>query len=276
MTQYTWNEKIKILINSFHMIGFWMTIRYCIIHLLGYLPANDTSFDKKFSTDTSGLISSRDLTIQDSISRHSAIIYLPAPESVTVHMIKSINIPHRDFTFIDVGSGKGRIVLIASCFPFQAIIGIEISRQLHEIALKNIKQAVNPSKQCFNIHMHCMNALEFTPPETPVVFHFYHPFLPDILRPMLKIIGQSISQNPRPIYIIYLYAVDYAQAVFEDMPFLEKIKEIKCVNSQYNWALYAGKTTFRKSIDIDLPPIENRQGQTGIQKTANALPRTIQ
>ncbi len=251
MTPYTWNEKIKILINSFHMIGFWMTIRYCIIHLLSYLPANDTSFDVKYNTDTSGLISSRELIIQETVSRHSAIIYLPAPESVTVHIIKNINIPYRNFIFIDVGSGKGRVVLIASRFPFQSIIGIEISRQLHEIALRNVKQATHPTQQCFNIHMHCMNALEFTPPETPLVFHFYHPFLPDVLRPMLKNIGRSILQNPRPIYIIYLYTIDYAQAVFEDMPFLEKIKEIKCVNSQYNWALYVGKTAFASHNQLD-------------------------
>ena len=242
MSQYTLNEKIKILIHSFHMIGFWMTIRYCIIHLLGYLPANDTSFDKKHNTDTSGLISSRDLRIQESISRHNAIIYLPAPETVTAHIIQSINISYRNFTFIDIGSGKGRVVLIASGFPFQSIIGIEISRQLHEIALNNIKLATNIPQQCFNLNLHCMNALDFTPPETPVVFHFYHPFLPDILEPVLKNIGKSISRNPRPVYIIYLYAIDYAQAVFEDMPFLEKIKEVKCVNSQYNWTLYMGKT----------------------------------
>ncbi len=44
----------------------------------------------------------------------------------------------QDFTFIDLGSGKGRVLLMASEYPFQKIIGVEFMPELHRAAQKNI------------------------------------------------------------------------------------------------------------------------------------------
>ena len=46
-----------------------------------------------------------------------------------------------DVTFVDFGSGKRRVVLIAAFFPLKAIIGVELSRELHEIALETLRRA---------------------------------------------------------------------------------------------------------------------------------------
>jgi hypothetical protein len=53
---------------------------------------------------------------------------------------KKLNIDPRNFTFIDFGSGKGRVLLIAAGLPFKAVVGIEFSRELHEIAVQNISR----------------------------------------------------------------------------------------------------------------------------------------
>ena len=43
-----------------------------------------------------------------------------------------------DFTFIDLGSGKGRVLLMASDYPFKKIIGVEFMPELHRAAQENI------------------------------------------------------------------------------------------------------------------------------------------
>lgn len=241
MNGYTFKEKIHGLRHSYHMLGFWMTVRYILIYILGYFPHKDNRFDHAHGTDTCGLISSRDLSISDHKTKNNAIIYLTAPETVTRHMIAALDVDFEKFVFMDFGSGKGRVVMIASGFPFQKIIGIEISKPLHEIAQRNLAIYNPPAKRCQHIEVQCMNALDVELPQANTVFHFYHPFLPEILRPVLLNIGDSLKRHPRKIYILYLYHIDYVASVFSEMDFLKQVKEVKCVNSQYNWALYTNQ-----------------------------------
>ena len=44
----------------------------------------------------------------------------------------------REFDFLDVGSGKGKAMLVASMFPFRRVLGAELSPKLHEMAVGNI------------------------------------------------------------------------------------------------------------------------------------------
>ncbi|WP_052507592.1 class I SAM-dependent methyltransferase [Desulfonatronovibrio magnus] len=235
---YTWKEKLAIIKDSLVMIGPILSLRYILIYLLGYMPGSDRSFDRKYGTDTTGLISTSKLSISDVKSSSNAIVYLPAPEGVTRYMLQSLPVNHPEFTFVDYGSGKGRVMLTASTFPFKKIIGVEISSDLHAIAKKNIQAYKNPRQKCSNFELNLVNALDYTPPPVPTVFHFYHPFLPEVLAPVLNNIKQSLQAHPRPIYILYLYHLDYVAATFRQAGFVSLIKEVKCLNSQYNWALY--------------------------------------
>lgn len=238
MSEYTWKEKLQILKQSYQMTGSWMTLRYALIYLLGYLPNKEKGFDRKYGTDTNGIIYSKNLSISDSKAKDNAIFYLSAPPRVTKYMIAFLDINHEDFAFIDFGSGKGRVLLVASDFPFQRIIGVEISESLHMLAQRNVEIYNSPAQRCFNFELYSMDATKFPLPETNTVFHFYHPFLPEVLRPVLQNIGESLKQTPRRIFILYLYHVDYVKSVFDQIPFLSLVREVKCVNSQYNWALY--------------------------------------
>jgi hypothetical protein len=65
--------------------------------------------------------------------------YAPVSPQYFLSALENVNIRYQDFTFIDLGSGKGRALLLASEFPFQEIIGVELGPELHEIAKKNIR-----------------------------------------------------------------------------------------------------------------------------------------
>jgi tRNA G46 methylase TrmB len=58
--------------------------------------------------------------------------YLPIRPNTARRVLRSLPLrDHSDYTFVDLGSGKGRMLLIASEFPFRRIVGVEMRRDLH-------------------------------------------------------------------------------------------------------------------------------------------------
>src|SRR4051812_24936441 len=85
-------------------------------------------FDLRFGTETSQPISVGSLDIPDA-NLYQANRYEPANVEICDEILLMLPFPYEEFTFIDVGSGKGRVVLLASQHPFQRIIGCELSKQ---------------------------------------------------------------------------------------------------------------------------------------------------
>src|SRR5882724_11839191 len=74
--------------------------------------------------------------------------YQPTEAALFHEMLASLKIGFHDFTFIDLGSGKGRTMLMASDYPFRHILGIELLPQLNAVAQKNIAVYKKDSKLC--------------------------------------------------------------------------------------------------------------------------------
>jgi len=60
---------------------------------------------------------------------HSA--YQPTDPALFREMMASLPIEFNEFTFVDLGSGKGRTLLMASEYPFKKIVGVELIADLH-------------------------------------------------------------------------------------------------------------------------------------------------
>lgn len=198
-------------------------------------------FDKIYRTDTSGELLIKDTNLSESESKSGAQLYWATPEPLDRYLIGSLDIAFTDYTFIDFGSGKGRVLLVASQFPFQKIIGVEFVPELHEIAEKNIHIYKSNQQKCNNISSVCMDAVEFCIPETPIVLHFYHPFKSEskILSKVLNNIKKSLVEKPRPVWIIYIHHVDLGVIdTFAQFPFLQKKEEIKFIDSFWNTTIY--------------------------------------
>ena len=134
--------------------------------------------------------------------RESAILYLPSPARVTRWMLDNIGIDHRDFCFVDLGCGKGRVLLVAAEYPFRQIVGVEISAALSEIARKNAAIAPPRSRKCRDIEIQNADATTFDYPEGNILLHLYHPFEPTLTRRVLShlepvVQGQSPSDRHR-------------------------------------------------------------------------------
>lgn len=109
----------------------------------------------------------------------------------------------RDFTFLDLGSGKGRTLLMASDYPFRKIIGVELLPALDEIARENLRKYHSESQQCHALESICADATTFTFPAEPTLLYLFNPFPESGLRRVLDNLEQSLGTNPRPLYVLY-------------------------------------------------------------------------
>ncbi|MGA2743212.1 MAG: class I SAM-dependent methyltransferase [Candidatus Sulfotelmatobacter sp.] len=109
----------------------------------------------------------------------------------------------RDFTFVDLGCGKGRTLLMASDYPFRKIIGVELLPALHQIALDNLRQYKSAAQKCFALETICADATAFPFPEGPLVLYLFNPFPESGMRRVVANLAESLRADPRPVYVLY-------------------------------------------------------------------------
>lgn len=108
-----------------------------------------------------------------------------------------------EFMFVDLGSGKGRTLLMASDYGFRRIIGVELLPALHEIAQQNLAAYKNDAQKCFTLKSICGDATKFALPEEPLVIYLFNPFPEAGLRRTLANLRQSLDAKPRAVYVLY-------------------------------------------------------------------------
>lgn len=130
-------------------------------------------------------------------------------------------LPIQAYSFIDIGSGKGRVMMLATVFPFHEIIGVEMNPGLAQIATANLEKwrAACPSVPPTRIV--CQDALAFELPDTPCLVYLYNPFAEPILRRLIERLEQSFAANPRPLDILYCNPV--SARLFEVHPSYRKL-----------------------------------------------------
>jgi hypothetical protein len=129
--------------------------------------------------------------------------YQPTEEDLFREMLASFNIDFRDFTFIDIGSGKGRILLMASSYPFRRILGIELLAGLHEVAKQNITVYKDDSQVCDALESICLDAGEFVFPVEPLLLYLFNPLPARGLVHVLDNLEESLRTSPRRVYVLY-------------------------------------------------------------------------
>ncbi|MGB8543315.1 MAG: hypothetical protein WCD49_16925 [Candidatus Acidiferrales bacterium] len=179
-----------------------------------------SDYDRKYHVDTSGEIHLSELDIE---SPNSAFgnSYQASPPNIIVEMIAALPIRYQDYTFIDIGSGKGLVLFIASNYPFRKIIGVEFSPQLHQIAQENVRSYRSAEQQCTDLELVLSDATQYQIPPGPLVLYMFNPFNEKIVRTLVGNVRASIEANPRPVFILYKNPV--ANLVFEENKFVKKL-----------------------------------------------------
>ena len=131
-----------------------------------------------------------------------ACMYYPTlPKSMSV-IFRHLKNRHRDATFIDIGCGKGLTLLVASRYPFQKVMGVEFSRELHGIARSNLKK-YRGRRACRNFEALLLDAAEFQFPSGPLLIYFFNPFKKPVMELVLSNLASSLRANPREVTVVF-------------------------------------------------------------------------
>ena len=97
-------------------------------------------------------------------------LYQPTVEEEFAEIMQHLaTVDFETFTFIDLGSGKGRALLLAAMYPFARIVGVEVQPELDAIARQNIERFDESGQQCRSIESVCADAREYEFPLTNLV-----------------------------------------------------------------------------------------------------------
>ncbi|TSE11167.1 class I SAM-dependent methyltransferase [Mesorhizobium intechi] len=176
-------------------------------------------WDRRHGVDTAGSIQLGALNV---VGPHRAMgneAVCTSPRTFDFIM-KSLPRDLHDHTFIDIGSGKSRTLLLASQYPFAEIIGVEFARELVDIARSNIERFRAPSRKCRALGVVEADAAVYDFPQVPLVVYFYNPFSKDVFDIVLKNLVSSLKRHPRDCFIIYgsssHRAIDWARPAIRD------------------------------------------------------------
>jgi len=160
-------------------------------------------FDWQHGVSTCGDANLANLTLVGRNTDHG-VFYHPAHPKLLFELFNSLKIDFTAYTFVDLGSGKGRPLLVASEFPFSEVIGVEFAAELHEIASQNIQRYKSKTQRCKNVRSVNLDAAEFEMPLTPLVLYLFNPFRPAVLIPVLQRLQRSLESHPRDVTFFYL------------------------------------------------------------------------
>jgi predicted RNA methylase len=107
------------------------------------------------------------------------------------------------YAFVDVGSGKGAAVLMASEFPFRRLIGLELTPELIDIARRNVQQFNSKTgAQLAPLWVHC-DFFKWPLPDEPLLFFFNNPFPDQITLEALDHLERVVSAHRHPVLLVF-------------------------------------------------------------------------
>jgi hypothetical protein len=153
--------------------------------------------------------------------------YQPTDPALFAEMMASLSIDFRQFTFLDLGSGKGRTLLMAAEYAFRQIVGVEIVPELHRVAEENIRayekrhietrvavpsrtrpapetpRATSLQQSGSRIECICADARGCEFPAEPLVLYLFNPVSETGLVQVIGNLESSLRKHPRDVYILY-------------------------------------------------------------------------
>jgi SAM-dependent methyltransferase len=167
-------------------------------------------FDLKYGTDTGGYLSPHEIGsggIHDAMNNgYSAVSPSVFREACRRwrDTLPSSAARVEAYSFVDVGAGKGRALLLAAELPFRKVIGVELSEELARIAQKNIalwKRLARPRTKIRVMHE---DAAEFRWPRTPLLVYLNNPFDCALVERLASQLATAAISGPGLVDILYV------------------------------------------------------------------------
>ena len=141
-------------------------------------------------------------------SLEHATHYEPTPVAQAEALFDASPLRPQSSTFVDLGAGMGRVLLLAARRPFKTVIGVEISPALVEIARENLAAARDPLRVARDLRLVRADAGTYRFPPGDLVVYLYNPFAAPVLDAVLA--NLCASDERREVVLLYHTPVERA------------------------------------------------------------------
>jgi SAM-dependent methyltransferase len=141
-------------------------------------PLSGRGFDRRHGVTTHAVLflSQLDPERHDEAHAHATHYEAVPPAALAALLALAPRETIARSTFVDVGAGMGRAVLLASEYPFAQIVGLELSPALYEIASDNVRRAQRLQTRCRDVRLVRADARKARFPRGDLVVFLYNPF----------------------------------------------------------------------------------------------------
>ena len=184
--------------------------------------ASRDGFDAAHGTDTAAVLVGRELGPVATRGGHLVVHYETTSEAAIRLPLDGLGADLGGFTFVDLGCGKGKPLLVAATYPFRRLAGVDVSPACVAVARRNVAryrpERIDPAR----VELLIGDAEDFVFPEEPLVVYLYNPFPGAVLARVVANLEASLRGRPRPCAVIYVnphaLAALTASALFERLP----------------------------------------------------------
>lgn len=187
-------------------------------------------FDRRHGVDTDGLLYAPDLSSEHPHAALSAGYYATAPSLFAGAMelwrstLAETGFGERDYAFVDIGCGKGRVVMMATGYGFREVVGVELNPMLADTARRNLRlwRTRGPLGGLFwrvlaglkrrapggvrdRIRIVEGDALNLRLPDGPVVLFFFNSFERKMAEMWLARLGRLAAGRRWPLDLVYVH-----------------------------------------------------------------------
>jgi len=163
-------------------------------------------FDYVNNVDTAGGLEVEAMSVKGH-SPEERCGYVPTSAKHFAFAMSFVPEPLDAWSFVDIGSGKGRVVMLAIGYPFRRVIGVELAPELHAIAQENLSRFRGP-RRCQVVDLLCGDATTVPIPPGDIVVFLYNSFGGALLRRLLDHLEGILATTPRRLILIYSNPVE--------------------------------------------------------------------
>lgn len=171
--------------------------------------ASSLDWDAKYGTDTRDSVELDGLTIRHD-SRRFGERYQASDPRVLADSVKYLGLDPRGHRFVDLGCGKGRMLIVAAELGFKSCVGVEFADELARSAKRNV--AASGFDAIRIVHG---DAGHYAFGDEPFVLYMFNPFSHEI---MTRVRDNLLKLKRANYYVIYKNARE--RHLFDEMPTL--------------------------------------------------------
>jgi SAM-dependent methyltransferase len=164
--------------------------------------ASEARFDHRHGVDTSGLMLRPRFVNAQTESDECAVGYYGTIRPHFDRIVRLSGVQPSDYTFVDLGCGKGRTLLLASRFGFKRVVGVELDPAFADQARRNADVWVS-SHGGPHIEVIEEDAARYELPAGNLFVYMYNPFRGSVFQSVADRLGTAAGQRGQKIVIAY-------------------------------------------------------------------------